>query len=128
MARRRQRQLRVIVGPSGPQPKWVKPESTDVYGWDDKLYHKGMVNIEGYYNPIEVKASEVATDGGQGAVEAEVELLPSQNYKTALLANEIIPKAFDPINMEWLTKLLYVAIAGSALSALFGIIILNSIV
>lgn len=90
-------------------------ESTDTYGWDAKHYQRGVVNIEGMYNPVLITAQEVE-DG-----EPDVDLLPSENYKSALLATEVIPRALDPMNLDKMEMYL-LATAGISAFTLLGVI------
>lgn len=105
---------RVEIGPIGPRVEYVKPEPTDDYGWDRTHYERGNVHFQGIYNPIEVRARD--TD------ESEVKLLPSQNYKAAVVANEIIPKAMNPQPFDKIKKIVMAgaAISGLTLIALLG--------
>lgn len=106
---------RIVIEPSGPSMEYVKPTSTDDYGWDRSHYDRGNIHYRGFYNPIEVRPSE--TD------DEEVELLPSANYKAALLANEVIPKAMNPEPFG-MVKLIAMATAGISLLTLFAVVAL----
>lgn len=107
----RNREKRVVVG-SEPQVWFEKPGPSDKYGWDESLYARGMVNVKGHYEPIEVSAKAVEEDNGG------YELLPSQNYKTALLATEVIPKALNPIDMDTIKYAIFATAALSILTLL----------
>lgn len=93
--------------------QYVKPESTNSYGWDQSHYERGNVHYRGFYNPIEVRPDD--TD------QETVELLPSENYKAALVANDIIPKALNPEPFRMI-KLMVMAAVGASAVTMFGMI------
>lgn len=125
----------MVIGPQGPKLRYVKPETTEEYGWDDKHYERGNIHFKGFHNPVQLVAQEseetetgYIADGGPQETAAikqvtKVGLLPSSIYKTALVGNDAIPKALNPEPFDEIRKIVLACAAMSGLS-LFAIIVL----
>jgi len=120
-------ELAVDVSDHSIETKMVPPSATDERAWDDQLYVKGNLFVDGYANPVKLRVDrneglenpdEVAVEeSGRDDDNTHTKVMSSARYR-AYMVQQLISELLNPSERLTMIQWILVGIGGMMLMGL----------